>query len=79
MANPYENYIEETRWGLSSKEEQQQALYQKYLSLYNPWNPTQQNLYVEELIKQFEDVLEALYTMYENHYNDQEVGGFEGI
>jgi len=79
MANPYESYIEETRWGLSSKEEQQQALYQKYLSLYNPWNPTQQNLYVEELIKQFEDVLEALYTMYENHYNDQEVGGFEGI
>lgn len=79
MANPYESYIEETRWGLSSKEEQQQALYQKYLSLYNPWNPTQQNLYVEELIKQFEDVLEMLYTMYENHYNDQEVGGFEGI
>lgn len=79
MANPYESYIEETRWGLSSKEEQQQALYQKYLSLYNPRNPTQQNLYVEELIKQFEDVLEALYTMYENHYNDQEVGGFEGI
>lgn len=79
MANPYESYIEETRWGLSSKEEQQQALYQKYLSLYNPWNPTQQNLYVEELIKQFEDTLEMLYTMYENHYNDQEVGGFEGI
>lgn len=79
MANPYESYIEETRWGLSSKEEQQQALYQKYLSLYNPWNPTQQNLYVEELIKQFEDVLEMSYMMYENHYNDQEVGGFEGI
>lgn len=79
MANPYESYIEETRWGLSSKEAQQQALYQKYLSLYNPWNPTQQNLYVEELTKQFEDALEMLYAMYENHYNDQEVGGFEGI
>lgn len=79
MANPYENFIEETRWGLKSREEQQQALYQKYLSLYNPWNPTQQNLYVEELIKQFEDTLEALFTMYENHYNDQEVGGFEGL
>lgn len=79
MSNPYENFIEETRWGLESKEAQQQALYTKYLSLYNPWNPKQQNLFVQELIKQFEDTLEMLYVMYENHYNDQEVGGFEGI
>lgn len=76
MSNPYEEFIEETRWGLDSKESQNQALYQKYLSLYNPWNPTQQNLYVQELIKQFEDTLEMLYLMYENNYNDHEVTGF---
>ena len=76
MSNPYEEFIEETRWGLDSKESQNQTLYQKYLSLYNPWNPTQQNLYVQELIKQFEDTLEMLYLMYENNYNDHEVTGF---
>lgn len=76
MANPYEQFIEETRWGLDSKESQNQALYQKYRSLYNPLNPKQQNLYVKELIKQFEDTLEMLYLMYENNYNDHEVIGF---
>lgn len=76
MANPYENYIEETKWGLESKDAQKNALLSKYKSLYNPYNPTQQNLYVEELIKQFEDALEQLALLYENDYNDHEVVGF---
>ena len=76
MANPYESFIEETRWGLDSKESQEQALYQKYLSLYNPYNPTQQNLYVRELIKQFEDILEQHALVYENHFNETEVVGY---
>lgn len=76
MANQYEEFIEETRWGLDSKESQQQALYQKFLSLYNPYNPTQQNMYVQELIKQFEDILELYYLVYENSYNDHEVIGY---
>lgn len=79
MANPYENYIEETKWGLESKDAQKSALFNKYKSLYNPYNPTQQNLYVEELIKQFEDTLEQLALLYENHYNDQEVGIIGGF
>lgn len=76
MAGQYEKFIEETRWGLDSKESQKDALYQKYLSLYNPYDSSQQNAYVEEMIKQFEDVLELYYLMYENHYNDQEVIGY---
>lgn len=77
--NPYQPFIEETKWGLESKEQQQQALYQKYLSLYNPKNPVQQNLYVQELVKQFEDALEMLMYLYENHYNDTEVLESGGI
>lgn len=79
MANPYENYIEETKWGLESKDAQKNALFSKYKSLYNPYNPTQQNLYVEELIKQFEDALEQLALLYENDYNDHEVGIIGGF
>lgn len=73
MENPYKSFIEETRWGLDSKESQKQALYKKYLSLHNK---AQQDLYVQELIKQLEDVLELNALIYENNFNETEVIGY---